>query len=160
MGQLKQKGQIMAKSQSNRYLQDLLNLFNNPIHRRQQQTRVCRPSGDRIIQGATDETGIGANNETGNNMVNDIYIHDCGHTSRDNLGGECHYCDQLICTDCISICSVCGHAICPQHTTLKDFDGHQKPYCHDCADEISRKLKLRSAGKKIGSFFVGKRKSA
>ena len=144
----------MAKSHNNGFLHDLLNLLGSPIHRRRQQRRVRGPNGCRIIEGAVDETGIGSHNETDNLIVNDIYILDCGHASQGNLGGQCHYCDGLICKDCISICSSCGHSLCPQHTVTADFDGQNKPYCRSCSNEITRKHKLRSAGKIICSFFI------
>jgi hypothetical protein len=157
-GEAKRKGKIMAKSHNNGFLHDLLNLLNNPIHRRQHHSRVRGPNGDRIIEGATDETGIGSHNETENVIVDDIYIFDCGHTSKGNLGGQCHYCDGLICQDCISICSSCGHSLCPQHTVIADFEGQNKPYCRACSSEITRKLKLRSAVKMFGSFFISNNK--
>jgi hypothetical protein len=127
----------VAKTQSNSLLNSLLNLLGNPIHRRRQQSRVPGQNGYRIIGEMVDETGIGSNNETDNIIINDIHILDCGHTSQNNLGGRCHYCD-----------------ICPQDTVIANFDEQNKPYCRACAEEIKRSLKLRAIGKTVFSIFV------
>lgn len=144
----------MAKTPNNGFIDDLLDLFTSRVHRRRQQSRVCRPSGRRVIGEGIDDTGIGSQNETDNLIINDIYVLDCGHASDNNLGGECHYCDRLVCKDCISICASCGHSLCPQHTVIANFDDQAKPYCRSCEDEMSRKLKLRVVTRKVLSFFV------
>ncbi|MCK4783103.1 MAG: hypothetical protein KAV87_05080 [Desulfobacteraceae bacterium] len=144
----------MAKGQNNYFLNNLLNLLTNPVHRRRQQNRVAGPNGHRIIGETIDETGIGNQNETDNQIAITEYILDCGHTARDGLGGRCHYCDLLVCKNCISLCSSCGHSVCPQDSLIANFDGQNKPYCRLCAEEIKRSLKLQAVGKSILSFFV------
>ena len=144
----------MAKTQSNNLLNNLLNLLGNPIHRRRQQSRVPGQNGYRIIGEMVDETGIGNNNETDNIIINDIHILDCGHTSQNNLGGRCHYCDSLVCSNCISLCSSCGHSICPQDTVIANVDEQNRPYCRSCAEEIKRSLKLRDISKMFFSTFI------
>ena len=144
----------MAKGQNSYFLNSLLNLLTNPVHRRGRQNRVAGPDGHRIIGETIDETGIGNQSETDNQIAIIDYILDCGHTARDGLGGRCHYCDSLACKNCISLCSSCGHSICPQDTMIASFDGQNKPYCRVCADEIRRSLKLQAVGRLILSFFV------
>ena len=146
----------MPQNQNNHFINDLLNLMVNPVHRRRHQNRVRTSNGSRMIGEMIDETGIGNQNETDNLIVQDTYILDCGHTSRDNLGGQCHYCDNLICDRCIFICSSCGHSLCPQHTVMANFEGYLKPYCRSCTEEITRNLKLRRAAAMIVSVFVSR----
>ena len=144
----------MAKTQSNNLLNNLLNLLSNPIHRRRQQSRVPEENEYRILDEMVDETGIGNNNEPDNIIIKDIHILDCGHTSQNNLGGRCHICDSLVCNNCISLCSSCGHSICPQDTAMANLDGQNKPYCRSCAEELKRSLKFRAIGKMFFSTFI------
>lgn len=146
----------MAKNQSNDFLDDLLDQLASRVHRRRQQTRVPGHKGYRMINEVIDETGIGSNNETDNLIVKNTHILDCGHTSQDNLGGRCHYCDSLICTNCIIICSSCGHSLCKLHSVISNFDGQCKPYCRSCADEIARGLRFRKVTNFLLSFFISK----
>jgi len=60
----------------------------------------------------------------------------------------------LICRHCILICSNCGHALCPQHTIITNFDHQNKPYCRVCAKEISRKIKMKAVRRAFFFFFV------
>ena len=144
----------MPNGHNNNYLDDLLDLLTNPIHRRRHQSRVPGSNGYRIIEELIDETGIGNNNETDNLIARNEVILDCGHPARGNLGGRCHYCDSLVCRTCIYICSFCGHAICNLHCVIANFDGRNKSYCRDCADEIKRSLRLRAIGNAILSLFL------
>jgi hypothetical protein len=143
----------MTDTQNNEFLNGLLNLMTSRVHRRRRQNRVYGSGGQRIIAETIDDTGVGNQNETDNLIIKNTYILDCGHASNNNLGGQCHYCDGLICVDCISICSSCGHCTCKLHTIIVNIDGQNKSYCKSCASEISRKLKLRSTVKTVLSFF-------
>ena len=143
----------------NNYLDDLLNLLANRVHRRRNQSRVSGPNGFRTIDELLDETGIDNNNATDNFIADDIYILDCGHPARGNLGGRCHYCDSLVCRTCIFICQSCGLAVCNLHVAFANFDGQSKPYCKNCADEIKRDLRLRALGNTILSFFFSQDKN-
>ena len=150
----------MPDGHNNDYLDDLLNLLANRVHRRRQQSRVPGPGGFRTIDEISDETGIDDNNATDNLIADDTYILDCGHPARGNLGGRCHFCDGLVCKNCILICSSCGHSICNLHCVITIFDGQNKPYCRDCTDEIRRGLKLRALGNTILSFFFSQNKTS
>ena len=147
----------MPENPNNHYLDDLLDLLANRVHRRRRQERVRLSDGPRMTGEMIDETGIGNQNETDNLIVQDTYILDCGHTSRDNLGGQCHYCDSLVCNHCISICSSCGHSLCPQHTVMADFKGTSKPYCRSCNEEITRDLRFHRALTMIFSIFISRK---
>lgn len=139
----------------NRYLENLLDLMANRVHRRRRQSRVAGPNGYRVIGSTSDDTGVGDNNETENLIADDLHILDCGHAFlHNNLGGQCHYCDGLICIRCILTCSHCGHTLCPQHLVIANFDDQNRPYCRNCADDISRKRKVRAIRRAIFSFFV------
>ena len=144
----------MGKTQGNNLLNDLLNMLVNPIHRYRQQTRVPEENEYRILDEMFDETGIGNNNEPINHKIKDVHILDCGHTSQNNLGGRCHICGGLACNRCISMCSSCGHSICPQDTTIDNLDGQNRPYCRSCAEELKRSLKLRAIGNMFFSTFI------
>ena len=146
----------MAKHYNDDYLDELLDQIASRIYRRRQQTRVQGNKGDRTIDEVIDETGIGSNNETDNLIVKKTHILDCGHTSQNNLGGRCHYCDRLICTNCIIICSSCGHSLCQMDSVIPNFDGQGKSYCRSCADEITRGLRFRKVTNSILSFFISK----
>ena len=140
---------------NNSYIENLLNLMNNRVHRRTQQHRVFGENVSRVLSEASDDTSVGSNNEPDNLITNDIHILDCGHTYLgNNLGGQCHYCDKLICRHCILICCSCGHALCPQHTVIANFDYQNKPYCRACAKDISRKIKMKAVRRTFFSFFV------
>lgn len=145
----------MSNNQNNGFINDLLNLLNSRIHWRKHQNIVHGSDGKRIVRETTDETGIGSQNETANMVVDNIYILDCGHVNNNTLGGQCHYCDALVCKDCLCLCSSCGHSICPNHTVMADFSGSEKSYCHLCSQEISRNIKQEIIKKSILSFFIG-----
>jgi hypothetical protein len=131
------------------YLNDLLNLLTNPVYRRLQQNQVFTPNGYRIIGKVIDQTGIGERNETDNQIAITEYILDCGHAAKDSLGGICHYCDSIVCRNCITLCSSCGHSVCPQDSLIANFDGYNRPYCHSCAEEITRSLRFCAIGRTI-----------
>ena len=59
----------MANDQQRNYLNDLLDLLTNPVHRRRQQNRVFGPNGYRTLGETTDDTGIGDQNETQNHIA-------------------------------------------------------------------------------------------
>lgn len=144
----------MPNGHNKDYLNSLLGLLTSRVHRRQHQSRVPGSDGYRTIDDVIDDTGVGSNNETENIILDDLHILDCGHPARNNLGGRCHYCDSLICKSCVFICSSCGHALCNLHCVKRNFDGAEKPYCRDCAEEITRSLKLRNFGLGVLSFFI------
>ncbi len=146
----------MSNNHQRHLLNDLLNLLTNPVHKRRQQTRVLGPNGYRTLGETTDDTGIGDQNETDNQIAITEYILDCGHTAKDDLGGICHYCDSIICKNCIALCSSCGHSTCPQCSLITDFDGQNKRYCRTCAEEIEHNLRLRAIGRAIFSWFIPK----
>lgn len=139
---------------SNRYIEDLLNLLGNPIHRRRRQTRVPGPDGDRIISESTDETGIGNSNETDNFILELEHLLDCNHPASNGLGGRCHYCDHLFCRYCIFLCFCCGLSLCPSHKTIANLDGQEKVYCRECATDIKRSQRSKRILKSIFSLFL------
>jgi hypothetical protein len=144
----------MPDNNQTNYLNDLLNLLTTPVHRRRHRQRVLGVNCNRTADEVIDDTGIGPNNETDNQISDDIYILDCGHPARNNVGGQCHYCDSIVCRSCILICSSCGHAVCNLHRVMANFDGVVKPYCRTCAEEIHRSLRLQAWSNAILSFFI------
>jgi hypothetical protein len=145
----------MSNNQNNGFINDLLNLMNSRIHWRKRQNIAHGSNGKRIIGELSDDTGVGNRNETENLIVDNIYILDCGHVNNNSLGGQCRYCDAMVCHECLKLCSNCGHPICPNHTAFANFSGTEKSYCRVCAQEISRSIKSDNIKKGILSFFIG-----
>jgi len=145
----------MQNNQNNGFINDLLNLLNSRIHLRKHQKIVHGSDGRRVINETTDEAGIGNQNETANMIVDNVYILDCGHVNKNNIGGQCHYCDAIVCRECLLLCTSCGHSICPNHTVMADFSGSLKPYCRQCSQEISRNIKQQVIKKHVLTFFIG-----
>ncbi len=144
----------MPDNNQNNFINDLLNLYTTRVHRQSHRQRVLGTNCNRTVDEVVDDTGIGQDNETDNRIDDGIFILDCGHPARNNVGGQCHYCESVVCRGCISICSSCGHAICNLHRVMANFDGDVKPYCRTCAEEIYRSLRLRAWGNAILSFFI------
>lgn len=142
----------MPNNRQNPDIEELLRILTTRVYRNQKQVRVPGPNGFRVVSHQVDDTGIGPNSETDTRVSDDRFIMDCGHDFRGMLG-RCHYCDALVCDQCIKLCCCCGLAICPVHTVTGNFDGKQKFYCRSCAEEISRSLKLRALAGKVLSFF-------
>jgi hypothetical protein len=136
------------------FIADLLELMASRVYRSRQQQRVVGSQGVRIIGEIIDDTGIGNDNETDNLIIQNECILDCGHPASSRLGGRCHFCDALVCSACISICTSCGLACCPVDRVIANFDGNRRPYCRSCAGEICRSLRLKRVGMTILSFFI------
>ncbi|KKR96378.1 MAG: hypothetical protein UU48_C0032G0002 [Candidatus Uhrbacteria bacterium GW2011_GWF2_41_16] len=143
----------MPDDRQQEFVDDLLDLLTSRANRTRHQTRVVGPNGYRITDEIIDETAIGNHNYPDNLIARNKFIADCGHLA-EFIGGRCHYCDALICRDCIYLCSNCRLAICPPHSVTANFDNQSRIYCRSCAEEITRSLKLRACGNAILSFFI------
>ena len=144
----------MDNDEKNNYEKRLLDMLTNRINRLRRQSRVPGADGERVTDDLVDETGLDENNHP--DIVTIAYDHllDCNHPARNNLGGRCHICDELVCKQCIGQCSSCGLTLCPSHATDADFGNGTKKYCRECATEIRRSIKIRSFWYSVLSFFI------
>lgn len=143
----------MPDDNQQRITDELLELEASPIHQTKHQTIVDGRLTNEII----DETGIGNHNDRHNRIARKKYIADCGHLA-ELIAGRCHFCDALVCRDCVALCFSCGLATCPPHRVIANFDGSSKIYCRTCAEEIKRGIKLRAWGNAILAFFIKNRR--
>ncbi len=139
--------------QNREHLEELLDFISNPNYRQRHQEGIAGPKGVRITDQKTDDTVIDENQNTRICSGNYHTILDCGHCSTHQVGGICHFCDALVCRDCIAICSGCGLAVCNTCSTEQSFDGQPRRYCRTCVEEISRSLRMKQVQKSILTFF-------
>lgn len=143
----------MPNEQQERLAEDLLDFLTTRIYRSNRQIRVPGPTGYRVVDEQTTDTGLGPNNEPDNKDLEDKFILDCGHAFGGSLG-RCHFCDFLVCGSCIHLCSSCGLAVCNLHCVTANFDGQSKIYCRECAEQIRRSLKFQAITKTMLSFLI------
>lgn len=74
----------------------------------------------------------------------------CGHSGHVEPGGACAVCQGIACKTCLVLCTSCGHALCPRHTTR--LDG--QPLCVACLRSAKASGAATGFVKSILSVFI------